>query len=666
MRRILLVGVLAGTLNPVTAEVDALAAALSARVLPQVQATSAETLALNALAEADVAADMAWHEVTTQAAFAARQKALRERLVASLGGFPARTPLESQVTGTLAGEGFTIEKVVFQSLPGFYVTGNVYVPASGSCGAPHPAILVPCGHSDNGKAARTYQRMGILGAQAGFVTLVYDPVDQGERVQDPACAGPAAHNRNGALACRLGWNFGRIRVWDAMRALDYLTTRPDVDPARLAVAGNSGGGTVTALLMALDDRIRAAAPSCYLSTIRDVFESRFPSDAEQEQFGQLAFGLNHLGYALLRAPCPVLINAQTDDFFPYRGTMSTLAHLRTIAARFGWPNRYGCVAGTGPHAWPDGSKLATLAWFSRWLASNTAPAEETAVPDFSAYRRANLGFLYSNDYAYRDRPVTGFRTDEELFAAPGGSVTNLPLWRSSYDLYREALAAGVEARAKKPAADRVAQCAGIRLAARPAATSLVVARLEVDDVSVTRLALGTPDGAQQAAVFLAPKAGARGTPVLLCGADARTTRLAAARAFLAQGRAVLLPDLCGWGETGHFRRAFTAQAVPDEVLALLWYPVGRSLVGIRAENILDAAAWLTRQTGLKPQLVAYGRAAIPAAHARYVAHDDFAGVLETHDAPPSWAEEVRQGAKAHYADAVHGALAVYDWPVLIR
>ena len=216
---------------------------------------------------------------------------LRSSVVAALGGLPERTPLQARTTGALsAGDGIRIEKVLFASQPGFWVSGNVYVPAASVAKPPYPALLVPCGHSENGKAAKGYQYAGILGARAGFLTLVFDPVDQGERVREAKYSNWRGHNWGGALADRLGWSFARIRVWDAMRALDYLQERPDVDKEKLCVYGISGGGTATALVMSLDDRVKAAAPACYLSTIHDTFESRFPSDAEQEHFGQLTFG----------------------------------------------------------------------------------------------------------------------------------------------------------------------------------------------------------------------------------------------------------------------------------------------------------------------------------------------------------------------------------------
>ena len=132
-------------------------------------------------------------------------------------------------------------------------------------------MLVPCGHSANGKAAEAYQRACILMAKNGLAVLCYDPIGQGERWQllaeDKKAAIPGSTNEHtmvGVGALLVGQSTAGYRIWDGIRALDYLAARPEVDPKRLGCTGNSGGGTLTAYLMALDDRIACAALSCYL------------------------------------------------------------------------------------------------------------------------------------------------------------------------------------------------------------------------------------------------------------------------------------------------------------------------------------------------------------------------------------------------------------------
>ena len=664
---------------------DPLEAAVARSVLSSVLAGSSELLAMSALAEADIAADEAWRKITTREELVARQKTMRAAFIAALGGLPERTPLQARITGTiLLDEGIRIEKVLFASQSNFWVSGNVYVPRAASDRTPpYPGLIVPCGHTDNGKAAVGYQYAGIAGARAGFVTLVYDPVDQGERVVSPDRMSWRGHNWGGALADRLGWSFARIRVWDAMRALDYLQERPDVDKDKLCVYGISGGGTVTALVMSLDDRVKAAAPACYLSTIHDTFDQRFPSDAEQEHYGQLTFGLNHLGYLLLRAPSPVLVCSTLGDFFPYKGTASTFAAAQDVAGRFGWSARFALIRGTCGHYWPEGSRQASLDWFRRWVKGE----RDAFRTDVDSYREENVGLnLGAKEYGFVHKQLFTPRTARELNATPDGRTCSLPGARTVHDLLKDELAR-LEAAAQKHGpplgeaasrrfltAETVARLAGIRLKDRPEgegrapARPLPQAHLLVTEklpgLTLERLSFFTPDGAQVPAVLLVPVHVSAPTTII-CGDGPRAARLARARRSLAEGSPVLLPDLCGWGVLGHFTRKFSGQAVPDETLAMTWYPLGRSLVGIRAENILDCAALLIARYGMTPRLVAYGRAVIPAAHARFVAQGQFEGAVEAHDAPRGWADEIRAGAKANFADSVHGALAVYDWKDLL-
>ena len=662
---------------------DPLEAAVARPVLSSVLAGSSELLAMSALAEADIAADEAWRKVKTLEELAARQKTMRASFLAALGGLPARTPLQARTTGTLEIEdGIRIEKVLFASQSNFWVSGNVYVPRTTSdCKPPYPALLVPCGHTDNGKAAAGYQYAGIAGARAGFLTLVYDPVDQGERVVSPDRMSWRGHNWGGALADRLGWSFARIRVWDAMRALDYLQERPDVDKEKLCVYGISGGGTATSLVMSLDDRVKAAAPACYLSTIHDTFDQRFPSDAEQEHFGQLTFGLNHLGYLLLRAPSPVLVCCTLGDIFPYRGMVATYAAAQDVVGRFGWSDRIALIRGTCGHYWTEGSRQASLDWFRRWVKGE----RDAFRTDVDSYRAENVGLnLGGKDYGFVQKQIATYREERELYATPEGRTCSLPGARTVHDLLKDELKR-LEAVAQQrdpPArgatiltAETVARLAGIRLknrpegegraAARPISEAYILGMEKLPGVTLERLSFFSSDGAQFPAVLLVPDA-VKTLPTIICGDGPRVARLAQARRRLTEGSPVLLPDLCGWGEIGRFARKFSAQAVPDETLAMTWYPLGRSLVGIRAENLIDCADMLSARFGAPPRLVAYGRAVIPAVHARFVAPASFTDAVEMHDKPPAWADEIRTGAKANFADSVHGALAVYDWPLLCR
>jgi len=200
-----------------------------------------------------------------------RQRELRPRLLEHLGGFPERSPLNARVVGKRAGEGYSVERVIYESRPDHHVTALLYLPEGR---APFPGVLVPCGHAQNAKAFGEYQRVCILMAKNGIAALCFDPLGQGERVQIFGSDGKSAasdnsleHTMIGIGALLIGKSGAALTAWDSIRSLDYLAGRPEVDPRRLGVTGNSGGGAMTGHLMALDDRVVAAAPDCSVTNI---------------------------------------------------------------------------------------------------------------------------------------------------------------------------------------------------------------------------------------------------------------------------------------------------------------------------------------------------------------------------------------------------------------
>ncbi len=244
--------------------------------------------------------------------------------------------------GTFRREGYRVEKVIFESRPGHHVTASFYVPEGKP---PYPGVLLPCGHSDNGKAYDQYQRAAILLAKNGMAVLCYDPIGQGERYQrldaqgKPVVRGTAEHTMAGIGALLVGRQEASYAIWDGLRALDYLAGRSEVDPRRLGCTGNSGGGTLTAYLMALDDRIAVAAPSCYITSLERLFATIGPQDAEQNITGQVAAGMEHADYVTMRAPKPTLLTVGTRDFFDIQGSWDTFREVKLIYGRLGFGER---------------------------------------------------------------------------------------------------------------------------------------------------------------------------------------------------------------------------------------------------------------------------------------------------------------------------------------
>ncbi len=626
-------------------------AALEKPMLSPPAGLTSYTTVFNEVEAADAAADDAWRKLKTRADYDAYRAKMCARMVEAVGGFPARTPLNAKVVATVPREGYRIEKILFESLPGIYVTGLLYVPDAPAFKPPYPAFLVTCGHSGNGKGSDGYQRACVQGAKEGMVAFIYDPISQGERMQVPATANVHGHNQFGVNALLLGRSMAQMRIFDGMRAIDYLQSRPDVKSDRSGYMGNSGGGTMTSLIMAVEPRVAAAAPSCYLSSIREVVDHDGPQDAEQCIFGQLAFGLNHASFVLMQAQ-PVRMHCCHNDFFTFMGSRQTYRTVMETVANLGLgTDRYGMTDVPGPHGWKESTRASSVLWMRRWLMDDTS-----ALPiDVDACRRLDIGFEIGKVDHGLDKP--------DYNVTPNGKVSELPGFRSVYDLLKDDLKKALESRAPAQA-ETVRRVAGIRLPDGVKATAVEIARQESDGLTIVKTAFQFEGGLLVPAVTLAPK-GAVKAPVLLVGDAGRGALRERAEALLADGTPVVVADLIGSGEIGSVKHKFYGAQNEDEEIAVMYYMLGKSLVGVRAEELLSIAARMKAEFGVAPRVVACGRMAIPAAHAFAAARDLVAGV-ETVDPPASWTEVVEQSLAYPYANAVNGALLHYDWTDLLK
>lgn len=308
-----------------------------------------------------------------------RKRYVRAKILELIGGLPRYDgPLNARVTGALHQPGYVIEKLIFESFPRYYITANVYRPEAAGR---YPAVLLPLGHWEFGKPAA--QRIAANLALKGFVALAFDPVGQGERLQayDPrthaSLAGGSTeqHILAGAHAELLGQSFARYRIWDAKRALDYLVSRPDVDPERIGCTGCSGGGTVTTYLSAVDGRIKAAAPACYINSFTLLFSGP-TGDSEQSLPGFLSSGLDIADYIELFAPKPWLISSTSEDFFPLAGAKRAYEEAERWYGIYDARSRVKWVVGPGGHGTPLPVRQAIYEWMIRWLKDGKGEARE--------------------------------------------------------------------------------------------------------------------------------------------------------------------------------------------------------------------------------------------------------------------------------------------------
>ena len=318
-------------------------------------------------------------------ALATREQALayqahvREAIRTALGPLPPKTPLNARTTGSLRRRHYTIEKLIFESRPGLWVTANLYLPHG--LDAPAPCVLGTCGHSEEGKAFALYQAFCQRLARQGFVVLIYDPLNQGERDQyalltdrETVRACTSAHNMMGKQLQLLGENLAMWRAWDGIRALDYLLSRPEVDASRVGLTGNSGGGTMTTWLWPLDERFTMAAPGCFVTTFLHNLENELPADCEQYPPGALGAGLEMADFIIARAPQPVIILGQHYDYFDRRGHRQACEEVRRFYELLGAPvENAACFRGDRAHGYWRENQEAMVRFFARHAGLEVMP-----------------------------------------------------------------------------------------------------------------------------------------------------------------------------------------------------------------------------------------------------------------------------------------------------
>ncbi|MCX6900982.1 MAG: acetylxylan esterase [Verrucomicrobia bacterium] len=597
-----------------------------------------------------------YEKVKTPEQVTAWQQQRREFFVQQLGGFPKRTPLNGKVTGTMDGSDYRVEKVIFESEPKHHVTGLLYLPKTPP---PYPGVIVPCGHSTNGKGAETYQRASILLAKNGLAAFCYDPIGQGERAQVLKPDGKAAlgstteHTLVGIGAILVGRNVATYRIWDGMRAIDYLQSRPEIDPKRIGCTGNSGGGTLTSYLMALDDRIVAAAPSCYLTSFRKLLERIGGQDGEQNIFGQIAFGMEHGDYVIMRAPKPTLMCVATRDMFDILGSWDSFREAKRIYGKLGFANHVDLVEADEPHGFSTHLRVGAVRWMRRWLLKVD---DDIIEPDF---------------------PI---RKDPEIQCSEKGQVMLMPGEKSVFDLNADAeKKLAVERRelwsksAKTDALAKVREVAGVRpLDKLQPAKCRAAGSVERRGYRIEKLVLEPEAGiVLPALAFVPPKP--NGNAYLYLNGQGKQADAAPGgpiEQLVTQGHLVLAVDLRGLGETVEkARKWYSGSFGPVAGDFYHSYLLGCSLVGMWTEDVLVCARFLagyeTKGAPRKVHLVGVGAVGIPALHAAAL-EPELIVSLTLRRTLASWASVLREpAAKDQLITTIHGALKVYDLPDLV-
>jgi dienelactone hydrolase len=604
-----------------------------------------DMMKIKLLADVDTA-QKRWREAyesrKTPEQIAAYQKAHKRFFLDAIGGLPDRTPLNARVTGKIVRKGFAVEKVIFESRPKHFVTAALFMPDPKKHKPPYPGVLIPCGHSRTGKGSELYQKAAALLALNGMAALVFDPIEQGERSQflnekgRAPIWGTKAHTMVGVGSILLGRNTARFEVWDGMRGIDYLQSRPEVDGERIGCMGNSGGGTQTCYLMCLDERIDCASPSCYVCALYGrLIRTYGPQDAEQNIHGQLAFGMDHADYVMMRAPRPTLLCTATRDFFDINDAWDSFRRAKRLYGRMGFSERVDLAETDNKHGYHQPLREAAARWMSRWLREIDDPITEPA----------DLKVL----------------SDKEILCTPKGQVMLLEGARSAYDLnidYEKQLAAKRE---KTWSGDKAAALAAVRKLAgiRPLEE---LPEPGVEEKDKDGKLIFRPEKGVYLPASLYPGTKDK-TPVLYVHEKGRSVVVPAK-----SGSTLLAVDLRGTGETQQGpQRYFSPQFGPDGQDVYVAYLLGRSFVGMRAEDIICCARWLAKKTGAKAvRLVAVGHVGVPALHAAALEPAMFESVRVSRTLK-SWSNVIHSRFSYNQLiNTVHGALTRYDLPDLVK
>jgi cephalosporin-C deacetylase-like acetyl esterase len=516
------------------------------------------------------------------------QREVRKTLRDLAGPFPEKTPLNARTTGLVRKDGFRVEKIIYESQPGFHVTAALYVPEPLTGRA--PAVLYCSGHSDASFRSPAYQAVCLNLVKKGFVVLAFDPVGQGERLQffNPRTnlsvfgrgSSSTEHTRSGTQCFLTGSSLARYMIWDGIRSLDYLLARPEVDPARIGITGRSGGGTQSAYLAAIDDRIRAAAPENYLTTFERLFQSRGPQDPEQNFHRGLARGFDQPDLVIAHAPKPMLIVATTRDIFSIDGNQVLRAEAQRAYAAFGDVEALALAVDDAEHVSTKKNREAIYAFFQRHLNQPGDGADE-GLPLLSA---------------------------DELRVTETGQVSTTFDAESVFTLNRReavALAQQLDERRRDlPRHLAAVKTDAARLAGYtpPTGAQAVVnsGRIPRDGYIVEKYVLPVDDRYGIPVVTMTPTSPVRRVILYLHpqGKSAQAAPGGEMEWLVRQGCAVIAPDILGAGELGPGIMNESGERPPR-----LWYgyvQLGKSMIGRQLADIMRVARFAQSRYGVAP------------------------------------------------------------------
>jgi len=514
-----------------------------------------------------------------------RQQAVKNKLKEIIGPFPKKEALNPEITGIIQKEGYRIEKIIYEPVPGYYETGCLYIPDNIKGKA--PAILNGFGHDQASFREEYYQVIITNLVKKGMIVFAIDPLGQGEHVQyyNPDIKFSAIgysvieHCYFGNVCFLAGVSSAKHFIWDGMRAIDYLLTRKEVDPENIGVTGFSGGGTLTSYLMAFDERVKVAIPCSWPTAYRRLIETKGVGDAETVLINALPKGITFEDLLEVRSPKPTLMTfTSRDEYLCLQGALDALREAKKAYASFGKEDNLQLVEDDAKHSLTPKIRLAMYAFFQKHFNLSGSPAEEK----------------------------TDLPTVEELTVTPTGQIATYKDGKMIFDLNKaesQKLIQNLEQSRKniaehlKKVKIKAKKISGFKTPFMDNKGTFMNGKYQRNGYTVQLDAIAGENGDYAIPILLfKPDDNLEHPAVVYLHSEGKVTDAEPGgeiEKLVKKGYIVAAPDVLGVGETKH-------TAGRGHQLGYTAVLIGRSMIGIQAGDIIRVVNYLKNRNDVNP------------------------------------------------------------------
>ncbi|MEO8861210.1 MAG: acetylxylan esterase, partial [Ginsengibacter sp.] len=541
------------------------------------------------------------------------------------------------------------------SFQNHHVTANIYIPNGKGV---FPAALLFCGHENEAKATESYQKTAILFAKNGFVVLVVDPISQGERYQLTDSAGKpltrggtTAHTLLNEGSSLVGKSTPADELWDNVRALDYLETRPEVDTSKIGCLGNSGGGMQTIYFAGYEKRVKIFAPCSYLANRERTLEISGAADGCAQMPGEGKEYLELSDFLIASAPKPILVLAGRYDFIDYSGTLMAVNDLKKVYTSFHQSGKIQLFTYDDGHGISKPKREAAITWFRKWFYNDSTKIIEgdiVTLPqrDLLCSKTGQVSTDFPNEVSLSERNLKQFDNLKESRKAF--------LKHDSNFIHK-----------------KIAELLGLNLHDKKINVDTTGA-VKNNNIIYKKLILRKKDEIPLPVLIINSK-GQRPDKIIIWlnekGKDELADSLSLIQSYLDKNDAVFLCDVSGTGETEdnpEFNdKKFYNREYRNALLAL---HIGKSMVGLRTADLLTLLSFIKSVTAYKDvpiEINATGFTTISALQAALFSNQIV--TLNLYNGIKSYKDILENPIEKNwYSYVVNDCLKYYDLPDLVN